>query len=185
MKDSSIENEVFQDEIDANSIVVTKEKGKKSGIIFVVLGFLLLLFLGIYLLFRFGVISFSSKQYISGNLFVVHSKTNFGDTISSFESYNSYDNAYSYTFYIKNDNKDEYLYKVKLRNLSYEKGNSSSVMYAIVKDSAVLFKGKLDNNSNVILTTQSILPSRTDSYEIKLWSDEKNEKLKFKIDVES
>lgn len=181
MKDKELENEVFEEEINANSIVVTKEKSKGFGIIFATLGFLLVLFLGFYLLFRFGIISLSSKQYISGNLFVVHSNVKFGDTISSFEKYSSYENAYSYTFYVENDNDDEYLYKVKLKNVDKD----SKISYAILKNSDVLFKGQLDGFGDFILTTQSILPSSTDNYELKLWSSDSTSKLQFKIDVES
>lgn len=181
MKDKKLENDVFEDEISANSIVVTKEKNKKFGIILAVFGFVLVLFLGFYLLFRFGIISLSSKQYISGNLFVVHSNVNFGDKVSSFEKYNSYENAYSYTFYVENDNKEEYLYKIKIKNVD----NDSKIFYAILKNSDVLFKGQLDGSREVVLATQSILPNRTDNYELKLWSSESNSKLQFKIDVES
>ncbi len=182
----SLDNEIYQDEISADDIVVTKKKSKNKLIVFFFLFFLVLFLGGFYCLFRFGVIKFNNMQYISGNLFVVHSDTRFGSNVSSFASYNNYDNAFSYTFYVQNDNKDAYSYKVILVDDDYQSNKKNSkISYEILKNSKVLFKGKLDNKSKSILTTQSILPNSVDNYEIKLWSSEESLKLDFKIDVES
>lgn len=181
MKDNRLDNDVFVDEISADSIIVNKKKSSKK-IIFVVIFFILLSILLVYMLFRLGFISLNSKQYISGNLFVVHSNVNFGDEIISFNNYDSYDRAFSYTFHVVNNNNNEYMYEVKLRPINYEK--SSSIFYAIIKDEVVLFKGEIDSSDSIVLTTQNILPDKTDNYELRLWSNDVNEKLQFKIDVE-
>lgn len=181
MKDNKLDNDVFIEEIDANSIVVNKEKNNKS-IILVIFSFILLAFVLIYILFRLGFITLNSKQYISGNLFVVHSNVDFGDDITSFSNYYDYDNGFSYKFSVVNNNSNEYMYEVILRPVDYKKNNI--IYYAIIKDEIVLFKGEINAAEPFVLTTQNILPDKTDNYELRLWSSNENERFQFKIDVE-
>ena len=183
---TALDNEVFVDEIPAENIVVTEKENKKQFFIFFFIIGLILIIGGFYSLYRFGIISLNHKQYISGNLFVVHSGTEFGSNISSFSTYNSSDNAYSYVFYIQNDNKEEHLYKVILRDIDYNKNkDNSNIYYEIIKNSNLLFKGRLDNADRTVLTSQSILSGFVDKYEVRLWSNDGNAKLDFKIDIES
>lgn len=183
---TALDNEVFVDEIPAENIVVTEKENKKQFFIFFFIIGLILIIGGFYSLYRFGIISLNHKQYISGNLFVVHSGTEFGSNISSFSTYNSSDNAYSYVFYIQNDNNEEHLYKVILRDIDYNKNkDNSNIYYEIIKNSNLLFKGRLDNADRTVLTSQSILSGFVDKYEVRLWSNDGNAKLDFKIDIES
>lgn len=117
------------------------------------------------------------------DLFVVHSKTNFGDSISNFNNYTSLDNAYSYKFYVENDEEKDISYKIVLhRN---DSSDISSVNYLVSQDGDDIFKGVLSNQQDNVLISTKIQGKGLNNYEIKFWSIDASSRLDFKLNVET
>jgi len=117
------------------------------------------------------------------DLFVVHSKTNFGDNISSFQNYTSLDNAYSYKFYVENDESKDLPYKIVLhRN---DSSDISLINYLVLQDGEDVFKGVLSNQEDNVLISTKIQGNGLNNYEIKFWSTDFSSKLDFRINVET
>lgn len=145
------------------------------------------------LLIYFGIHFFTSSSggggnYTNNDLFVVHSKANFGDEIKSFKEYNSYDNAFYYTFYVENQNKMALYYRVKLvddfGNYSGKRVNKNNINYAVLKNDEMIFKGKLNGKKENELVKTKINYNQVDNYKIKLWINNGSDGYyKFKVDV--
>jgi len=165
-------------------------KERRKYILLIIIIILLLL-----LIFGFGIYFFKTKNKInpsvnntSSDLFVVHSKPEFGATISSLESYSSKASAFSYTFYIDNSsNKSDVWYSVTLESLTDNslgtKIDLEKVMYEISNNNNPVFEGKLQNDATVKLVKQKILAGSKDNYELKLWSNSGSGYYKFKVHI--
>lgn len=140
----------------------------------------ILLFLGIVL-----VNKDLDKKIVVGNsdLFVVHSKTTFGDVVANFTNYSSLDKAYSYKFYVENGENIDINYKVVLhRN---DSSDISRVQYLVLQDGKEVFKGTLENKEDNILLSTKIMGNSLSNYEIKFWSNDALSKLNFRINVDT
>ena len=177
------DNPLYVDEV---SEVYLKEKKeyqikKRTLVIIILVIFLALLLISLGLFFG----NFNKKEsgdlkkYSVYDLFVVHSKTSFGDTIKSFSPYTSYEKAYSYTFYIDNANNAVIDYKVILVDFSKTKIDKSKINYAILKNKEVI----LDDKNEDTLVLSKIASLDRDNYELRLWSKENISDFEFKIKV--
>lgn len=140
----------------------------------------ILLFLGIVL-----VNKDMDKKIVVGNsdLFVVHSKTTFGDVITNFANFTSLDKAYSYKFYVENGESIDIKYKVVLhRN---DSSDISGIQYLVMQDGKEIFKGTLENKEDNVLLDTKIMAKSLCNYEIKFWADDAYSKLNFRINVDT
>lgn len=161
------------------------DRKKKKIIIIILLIFIivLLLSLGLYILL-FNKKDANDVNVDYNDLLVIHSKSDYGDTISSFNTYSTKDSAYSYTFYIDNVNDDEIKYSVYFIDYSSNQSiNKSQINYSIIKNNEVIYTGILDNLSIIKLTSNKVPSHSKDNYELKMWSDSNITDFKFKIKV--
>lgn len=169
-----------------NNYMLKKRKSNKIIylLIFIVLLSILLIGLGFY------YSRVVNLHYTSGDLFVVHSKTGFGDTIKDFSVYTSENDAFNYTFYVENKNAYGLWYKVIIKddydnNLELPKADKLNINYVIEKNNEVIFRGFLNQKPDMTLSNSKLLPDSVDNYRIKLWSSNNiNGYYKFKIFVE-
>lgn len=115
------------------------------------------------------------------NLYVTHSNNTYGGEINSFANHNSLDKAYSYSFYVSNDNPANLNYSVDLTNLKYDSNNidMSLIRYSLIKNGEVVAEGNLsDSMTNEIYDTK-ISSDTIDKYEIKIWSNNITKKVNF------
>lgn len=165
---------------------VSEEKDSKFKrtvfiiIVLILLGTLLMSF-GLFFLNRGA----GGRKVSVGNsdLFIVHSKTNFGDQIPSFTGYNSRENSFSYKFYVENNEKFDIGYSIVLHKNNNE--DISGIEYVILQNNKDLFKGVLQNNNDTTLVSTRISGNSLNNYEIKLWSSDPNKKLDFKVNVKT
>ena len=180
-----LENERFVDEIHENDIIVSKNK--KMNILFIIISILLILFSLLFLLYRKGIIIFNNTYHVSHNLFVVHANTSFGDKITDFSQYNTYDNSYVYNFSIHNNSDKKLFYEIVLEDINHNNEdsiNKNNINYALIKNSELLFKGKLSSKEKNVLASYSIFSNQVDIYEIRMWVDNNvSGSLEFKINV--
>lgn len=192
-KNSNLDNEIFEEEVSIDELKQTNKKEKtKIFIIFIVILIALSLFFVI-----FGFLKLLNGSYYNNNeskngsaadLFVVHSKNEFGALISSFDNYNNFDNAFSYSFYIENNSKSSINYRIILVDTDFSLNkslcNKENINFAVVKDKEVLYKGYLSDAKESELYRYNILGDSKENYEIKLWSDVGcSGYLNFKINV--
>lgn len=169
----------------ANSYEVEDKDSKFKRTVFIII---VLILLGT-LLMSFGLFFLNrdagGKKVSVGNsdLFIVHSKTNFGDQIPSFASYTSKENSFSYKFYVENDEKFDIGYSIVLHKNNNE--DISGIEYVILQNNKELFKGVLQNSSDTTLVSTSINGDSLNNYEIKLWSSDPNKQLDFKVNVKT
>ncbi len=121
------------------------------------------------------------------DLFVGHSNSTYGGEISSFAKYNSENSAFSYNFYVSNNNPVDLDYSILLANLDYDnsKIDMTLIQYSLLKDNEVVKTGYLEDEKDNLLYEDTIKSNFTDNYTVKLWSDKlsKNNKFNFKINI--
>ncbi len=155
---------------------------------------LILFFLSLGLLiFSLYYAFFKEKTFINiktvkdGDIAVIHSKVDFGETIESFLNINSEDKASSYKFTVQNNNKHELNYKIKLidvTNVGINRINLSSLNYSLYKNNNKISSGVVSDLKENIIITEKTLSNTKDSYELKLWSNKvTNDGFKYKIEV--
>jgi len=153
--------------------------------LFIILILFLLLCVGLavggiyYGLFR-GKNNETIKNKEHADLAVVYSKKGFGDTVDSFSSYSSEASAFTYTFYVNNQNDIDLFYDIYLNSDNFV----NDINYSIYKNDNLVFKGLL-SNKNTKLATTKISSNDTDNYKLYLWSSSGAANYSFEIKVES
>ena len=164
------------------------QKKKSNKIIFLLLFVVLLSIVLIGLGFYYS--QAVNLRYTNGDLFIVHSKTDFGDIINNFSGYTDENNAFIYTFYVENKNSYDLWYKVVIKDnydnkLNLVKAEKSNINYAIEKNGSIIFRGYLNQQSEIVLSNSKLLSENVDNYKIKFWSSNGVDGYyKFKIFVE-
>lgn len=185
-KKVELENPSFVEEIPSSLVdpddFYKMQKSKKRRILLIIIFFLfLLLVTGFFYGYLYKSSGFGSRSETDNDLIVIHSKTEFGDSVP-IETYKSYSNAYSYHFYLENKEKSEIPYMIYLE--SYNSNvDLSKVHYAIVKDEKILFQGTI-NEENLKMVANKISTDSIHHYSLKLWSPDAVGNLSFKIKVE-
>ena len=175
-----LDNPTFVHEVPEDEVkrMQFEEKKKARKMLILVL---LIIFFSILLIGMGFYYSFNSSGSVWGNqsnadLFVVHSKTDFGDTIANVKSYDGLDNSFDYTFYVENQNKYNLWYKVIVED-NYDssskvnKFDKTKIFYAIEKNDETIFKGTLDSDKETTLTTAKLLAGKVDNYKIRFWTE--------------
>ena len=191
----SLDNPSFEHEIADNDLKEMQfEDEKKQKKLFIII--IIIIFLGL-LLIGFGIYYSTrgngNNWHNGGNndLFVVHSKPNFGDEIKNVCNYTSYDNSFLYTFYVENQNKYNLWYKVIVQD-SYNSSNKSTkfdkekINYAVIKNDEIMFKGVLGKDKDTVVASAKLFSKNVDNYKLKFWTDSKTNcgYYKFVIRVE-
>ena len=184
VEDLFIDDEYFAEEEREDEI-----KTRRKYLLLIVI-----LFLFFSLLFGMGIYYIKAKNSNKINnahedLFVIHSKKEFGDTVESFTSHNSKETAFTYTFYVENESKADIFYTITSNQIKDNTLgtmiNQNNVFYALYKDGNLLFEGKFAGTGAEKLAQQKILASSREDYELKLWSNSSTGYYKFRIDVEN
>ena len=115
------------------------------------------------------------------NLFVTHSNSVYGGEIKSFSDHNSLEKAFTYSFYVTNNNPSNINYVVDLANLKFDESkiDMSLIKYNLIKNGGVVAEGNLENSMTNELYDTKISSDNIDKYEIKIWSDTINKKVDF------
>ncbi len=182
-------NQEYVEEVPTAAYIKEKreyQKKRKAIIMIIIIIFIALLLLSLGLFFGF----FNKKIADGGgtssvyDLFVVHSKTDYGAKIDSFAQYTTENNAFSYTFYVENQNETAINYSVYLMDYSSNKNiNKTNINYQIIKNGSPIFKGVLTNDNVIKLASNKININSKDNYEIKLWGGSTITDFEFKIKV--
>lgn len=167
-----------------------KKKARKLLVLVILIVFfsLLLIAMGIYYSVKRGQ---TNWNVANADLFVVHSKVTFGDTISNMNDFKSEEDAFTYTFYVENQNDINLMYKVVVlddydKNMVSNKFIKRNINYSIYKNDERVFKGVFNESDNQVLATAKIVPGQVDDYEIKMWTSANNALdgyYKFKVRV--
>jgi len=187
-KQMPIENLNFEEEIPSSFVdpdeFYKMKRSKKKRIFLLILFFLLLtVFISVFYFYFYNESKKNNPNFkINQDLLVVHSKTDFGDELTSFGSYPSYEKAYTYSFYLENKNKLEIPYMIYLESFD-NTSDLSKISYAVLKDDEILFQGNLVESKTKIVASK-IFPSSIHHYSLKLWSTNADARMKFKIYVE-
>ena len=119
------------------------------------------------------------------DLFVTHSNSSYGGSISSFSDYRSLNNAYLYKFDVTNNNSIALDYLVEFINPNY--GNDGVDMtlinYKLLKNNEIVSEGVLSNSMTSKLFNTEILSNSRDEYVLKIWSYKMDKKLKFDFKI--
>lgn len=119
------------------------------------------------------------------DLFVTHSNSSYGGSISSFSDYRSLNNAYLYKFDVSNNNSIALNYLVEFINPNY--GNDGVDMtlinYKLLKNDEIVSEGVLSNSMTSQLFNTDILSNSRDEYVLKIWSYKMDKKLKFDFKI--
>lgn len=177
-KKVDLDNHEFIEEVDESDL---KDYGKNKAKIFVIILIILLVLSLIFLLFGFkllldrGIGDDDKKlDILNEDLFIVHSKNEFGDTISSFDLYKDESSAYNYTFYVQNNTGKPTKYFVYLTDVDFGVANNlcnkKNINYLISKNNQNVFKGVLTDEKKVKLYGTSIDVNDIDNYSVKLWA---------------
>ena len=161
----------------------------KINVVVLILFFLSLILLMFSLYYAF----FKEKSFINirtiklGDIAVIHSKIDFGNTIESFIGYTSEEKSNSYSFVIQNNNKHELNYNIKLIDITsvgISRINLSNLNYSLYKNNKKIATGIVSNLNNNILIKEQTLADSKDDYLLKLWSSSVTQDgYKFKIEV--
>ena len=184
----------FESEVPVDDLQDVRFKEKKKArrmlilVILIVIFSLLLIAMGIYYSIKGGTTNWNTTN---ADLFVVHSKVDFGDMINNVNDFKSEDDAYSYTFYVENQNDINLMYKVVVEddydnNIGVKKFIKRNINYSIYKNNERVFKGVFTEKNSHVLTTTKIIPGQIDNYEIKLWTSASSADdgyYKFKVKV--
>lgn len=155
---------------------------------------LILFFLSLGLLiFSLYYAFFSEKTFVnirtiqSGDIAVLHSKADFGETIDSFINFTSEDESSSYKFTVQNNNEHELNYNIKIQDKTgagISRINLNYLNYSLYKNNNKISTGIISNLNNNILAKEKTLADSKDDYEIKLWSSVVSQDgYKFEIEV--
>ena len=169
----TFESEVPVEDLE-NVTYKEKKKSRKMLVLVILIVFfsLLLIGMGIYYSLKGGTTTWNTAH---ANLFVVHSKVQFGDTINNLNDYKNEANSYSYTFYVENQNDISLLYKVAVED-DYDKDSDlnkfikRNINYSIYRNGEAVFKGVFTEDKEQVLSRSKIAPGAIDNYEIKLWT---------------
>lgn len=186
-------NDHFEEEVLEHEIEQKKDPEirvvHKINVVVLILFFLSLLLLIFSLYYAF----FKEKTFVnirtikSGDIAVIHSKIDFGNTIESFIGYTSEEKSNSYSFVIQNNNKHELNYNIKLIDITsvgISRINLSNLNYSLYKNNNKIATGVVSNLNNNILIKEQTLADSKDNYVIKLWSSSiTQDGYKFKIEV--
>lgn len=196
MKNNSydLENHEFiqeVDEYDINPDLSYKNKAKKYIIILIILSLFsfISIFVGFYLyLNNEKKVEEEPVSATIADLFVVHSKTEFGDTVKSFDSYTSVGSSHNYSFYINNNTGFDINYSILLEDVDFKTASNlcdkSKVNYELFKNNISVSAGLLKDQDLVSLLKTKILSGSSDNYILKLWSSQGCDGyLKYKINV--
>lgn len=119
------------------------------------------------------------------DLFVSHSNSSYGGSISSFADYRSLNNAYLYKFTVSNNNPITLNYLVEFINPNF--GNDGVDMelinYNLLKNNVIVSEGVLSNFSTSQIFNTDILNNSSDEYVLKIWSYDIDKKLKFNFKI--
>lgn len=119
------------------------------------------------------------------DLFVTHSNSSYGGSISSFSDYRSLNNAYLYKFDVTNNNSIALDYLVEFINPNY--GNDGVDMtlinYKLLRNNQIVSEGVLSNSMTSQLFNTDILSNSRDEYVLKIWSYKMDKKLKFDFKI--
>lgn len=119
------------------------------------------------------------------DLFVTHSNSSYGGSISSFSDYRSLNNAYLYKFDVTNNNSITLNYLVEFINPNY--GNDGVDMtlinYKLLRNNQIVSEGVLSNSMTSQLFNTDILSNSRDEYVLKIWSYKMDKKLKFDFKI--
>lgn len=173
-----LDNHEFVEEVDESDL---KEYGKNKAKIFVIILIILIFLSLLFLLFGFKLLldkgnndTDKKPDVVNEDLFIVHSKNEFGDTISSFDLYKDENSAYNYTFYVQNSTGKPIKYFVYLTDVDFGVANNlcnkENISYLISKNNQDVFKGVLTNEKKVKLYGTSIDVNGIDNYSVKLWA---------------
>ena len=187
---NNLDNPLFESnipEIKNEEINIEIKDNKKRFILFIIIVLILSsIFCGllVYALNNRGTTINKNNEFTADDLYVIHSKKDFGDEIKDISNFNSLETAYYYTFYIENVNSVTVPYKVIIEDVSTNKiKNKDKINYAIYKNDDLVFSGMLDNNTKTIMTSANIGASEKDNYKIKLWTTTTSGYYKFRINI--
>ena len=187
---NNLDNPLFENnvpEIKNDEINLEKKDNKKRFIVFIIIILILSsIFCGllVYALNNKGATINKNNNFTAEDLYVIHSKKDFGDEIKDISKFDSLENAYYYTFYIENANNVTVPYKVIIEDIgSNEAKDKDKINYAIYKNDNLVFNGILDKNNKTIMTSSNIGASEKDNYKVKLWTTTTSGYYKFKINI--
>jgi len=172
-------NDHFEEEVLEHELEQRKDPEirvvHKINVVVLVLFFLSLALLMFSLYYAF----FKEKTFVnirtiqSGNIAVLHSKANFGETINSFVNYTSEKDSSYYKFTVQNNNEHELNYNIKMVNVTpvgISRINLNYLNYSLYKNGEKISSGLVSNLKNNIFIKERTLADSKDNYEIKLWS---------------
>ena len=174
-----LENHEFIQEVDEfeiNSNLSYKNKSKKWIIILICLVILsfLTIFLGIYLYYKTYkpvVDDSGNKKNDIADLFVVHSKSEFGDTIKSFAA----SNVYNYSFYVENNTAYDIDYSISLDDVDFgtvsNLCNKENINFDLIANGKSLISGVMKNEKEYKFVDSEIGKNQKIDFILKLWSD--------------
>lgn len=200
--DVSIDDMMFQEEVKdeelhsklgTSDIIYENDSARKRRTGFLIFLSVLLILLSIFsIFFGFAYLdkNLSDKRHVTTvkyDLFVVHSNSDYGGVIPSFDKYNSMEKAYSYDFSVSNKNSVSLNYSVSLFALDFDNKNidMTKISYALYRDNVVVQEGNLGNIRELSLYDTNCPSNTTSKYSIKLWSLTlgKDSNFKFKINI--
>lgn len=184
------ENDIFYEEVDAEELKKQKYKEEKKSVLFLRLFLLfsaLLLGFCVYYAFIKDKGKVEVITYDSGDLYLVHSKANFGDTITSFISSRTEETAVVYKFYVENVHDVNIGYSLRLinENIIGKSNVSEEVLrYSLYKNSKKMATGVVSGLKQNVLITTKIEKNSKDNYILKLWlPSEENGVYNYRIDM--
>lgn len=186
---------LFEEEVNDNELV---DKKKHNDIVYVETDnkvrfkFLIILAIVLFIISFFALVLgmlFADGKFgvLDGtvvneyNLYVTHTNVDYGGSNIVFNKYNSFDNAYSYTFNVSNNNSVELDYSLELLNDNYNGDGVDMrlINYTLIKNNAEISTGKLEDIEKNSIYSTSISANSKDIYTIKLWSNTISKDLKF------
>lgn len=193
MFQEEVKDEELHSKLGTSDIIYENGSARRRRTGFLIFLSVLLILLSIFSIF-FGFAYLDKDLSDKGNvttvkydLFVVHSNSDYGGVISSFDKYNSMEKAYSYDFSVSNKNPVSLNYSVSLFALDFGNNNidMTKINYALYKDNVVVQEGILSNVRELSLYDNNCASNTTNEYSIKLWSLTlgKDSKFKFRINI--
>lgn len=193
MKNYSLENHEFVQEVDENDLNGNssyKDKAKKFVILLIIL--VIISLITIIIGFSLHINGYGKKEETKKagleDLFIVHSKPEFGETIKSFSDYTSSLNAHNYTFYVQNNTKNNIYYYIYFYDVDFGVASNlcdkTKLNYELIKNGKSVSSGLMKNEKMVKLIKTNIFSNSKDDYTLKLWSENNcNGYIKYKVNV--
>lgn len=193
MKNYDLENHEFVEEVNENALNSSPSyKNIARNFIILLIILVVISLITIIIGFSLHINGYGKKEEPKKvgieDLFIVHSKPEFGETIKSFSSYNSSANAYNYTFYVQNNTKNNIYYYIYFHDVDFGIASNlcdkTKLNYELIRNGESVSNGVMKNEKMVKLIKTNISSKSKDDYILKLWSENDcNGYMKYKVNV--